>query len=40
MKIETFKIRKKQKQQVVKSQMLAMFIFYCKLHMNVMTHDH
>ena len=37
MKIESFKIRKKQKQKVLKSQMLTMFILYCKLHMNVMT---
>ena len=37
MKIESFKIRKKQQQKVLKSQMLAMFILYCELHMNVMT---
>ena len=30
-------IRQQTVQKVVKSQMLAMFIFYCQLHMNVIT---
>ena len=34
MTIESFKIRKKQKQKVLKSQMLAMLILYCELHMS------